>query len=232
MTYFLGRDVQVWILTENDSYGVNVTSREATRNGSLAAANFANKRDAGSLATAYLYADVTAVDLTLDKVDEQISYYGKRSTLNAEIKKTSSISITRKKDDNIWDIIFNGPTASADATNTNKLDQGARWGVTSESGSSKISNGLLNPKDHHSTSDVSVAEYGYRIVLQMRNSGTGTGELGDEFIALPNACFTEHSVSLNADGISEETVSFETHVDPIINYSKVNIVAATATSNM
>ena len=33
-------------------------------------------------------------------------------------------------------------------------------------------------------------------------------------------------------GITEETATFETHVDPIINYSKVNVVAATATSNM
>ena len=232
MTYFLGRDVQVWILTENDSFGINTTSREATKNSSLAAANFANKRGADSLSTAYLYADVTGIDLTLDKVDEQISYYGKRSTLNAEMKKMSSISITRKKDDDTWDVIFNGPTASADATDTNKLDQGARWGVTSESGGSKISNGLLNPKDHHNASDTTVSEYGYRIVLQMRNSGTGTGELGDEFIALPNSCFVEHTVTLNADGITEETATFETHVDPIINYSKVNVVAATATSNM
>ena len=69
MTYFLGRDVQVWILTENDSFGVNTTSREASKNGSLAAANFANKRSADSLSTAYLYADVTGIDLTLDKVD-------------------------------------------------------------------------------------------------------------------------------------------------------------------
>ena len=91
---------------------------------------------------------------------------------------------------------------------------------------------MLNPKDHHNASDTTVSEYGYRIVLQMRNSGSGTGELGDEFIALPNACFTEHTVTLNADGITEETATFETHVDPIINYSKTNVVAATATSNM
>ena len=241
MTYFLGRDVQVWILTENDAQGVNVTSGEASLNSSLAAANFANKKVTGALSATYLYADVTGIDITLDKVDEQISYYGKRSTLNAEMKKMSTISITRKKDDNVWDVVFNGPQKSSDAFDTDKLDIGARWGACStpaarfghSAGTDKLHNGLINPKesnDHGSTNSAD-SNYGYRIVLQMK-APSGTGNLGDEFIVLPNACFTEHTVTLNADGISEETATFETHVDPVIAYRHADCVGATHMSDI
>jgi len=241
MTYFLGRDVQVWILSENDANGVQVTSNEAALNTSLSATNFANKLGTAAIGATYLLADVSGIDITLGTVDENISYYGKRSTLNAEIKKQSSISITRKKDDNVWDVAFNGPQASASAFDTDKLDVGARWGACStpagsfglSSGTDRLSNGLINPKDCNDwgSTNNSDSEYGYRIVLQLK-SPSGTGNVGDEFIALPNCTFMEHSVSLSTDGISEETATFETFVDPIVAYRHADLVASTHKSNI
>jgi len=231
MVYYLGRDVQVWFLTEQDSWGVDVTSNEATRNSGTLAANFANKLHLDSLGAAYILPDVTSVDVTLGTVDEDVTYYGKRSVLKAEIKKDNTISITRKKDDNVWDVIFNGPTASASAHDSNDLDQGARWGITSASGGGKISNGNFNPKDHLQTGSNTIVEFGYRVVVQLKNS-SGTGIAGDEIIAFPNCVITGHTVSLNADGISEETMEFQTHIDPVFSHSQVQMVASTAKSSM
>jgi hypothetical protein len=242
MTYFLGKDVQIWFLTENDAKGVAALSYEATVAASaLAVGNFANKLHADSLGATYLYADVTAIDITLGTVDENITYYGKRSTLNAEIKKDSSISITRKKDDNVWDVIFNGPQASGSAFDSDKLDIGARWGVCStpapsfglSAGEDRLSNGLINPKEcnDHGSDQSADSNYGYRIVLQLK-SPSGTGNLGDEFIALPNCTFTEHTVTLNTDGISEETAVFQTAIDPVIGYRHADLLSATRASNI
>ena len=77
MTYFLGKDVQVWILSENDANGVQVSSYEAALNTSLSVTNFANKLGTDAIGATYLLADVTGIDLTLGIVDENISYYGK-----------------------------------------------------------------------------------------------------------------------------------------------------------
>ena len=78
---------------------------------------------------------------------------------------------------------------------------GARWGCDNN----LISAGLSSPEDHKAGSDIS---YGYRVVVQLQDAV--------EAIAIPNACITGHSVSLSADGVTEETLEFTSHVTPII----------------
>ena len=95
-----------------------------------------------------------------------------------------------------WDVLFNGPIKSGDEIVSGTTAHGARWGITSAvGGASKISDGLRSPKDHAAASgDI---EFGYRMVLKL-----GTGE----FFVMRNAGITGHTVTLNADGTTEETL--------------------------
>ena len=83
----------------------------------------------------------------------------------------------------------------------------------------KISGGLAAPGDHKDPDgDIS---FGYRIVIQLQDDV--------EAIAIPNCCITGHSVSLNSDGVTEETLEFASHVQPIIaaNAQHSDLVAFT-----
>ena len=58
-----------------------------------------------------------------------------------------------------------------------------------------------NPKDYNDGTNV---ECGYRIFVGLKTGASG------EVMAFPHCLITSHSVSLNADGTSEETMEFMT----------------------
>jgi hypothetical protein len=72
-----------------------------------------------------------------------ITYMGQKSVLKAEIKKETTVSLTRKKGDAVWDVIFN---------------DGARWGISDTS----FDQGLADP---------GIGTFGYRLHIQLK-SGT------------------------------------------------------------
>ena len=202
MAYYLGRDVKVWIITEHADDSIAVSSNECTVLDTNAITNFANTRTQAGLADGLAKTDITGVDIGIGVVDEDVSYMGQRSVLKAEIKKETTVSLTFKKSDNELDVIFNGPIKAAECSDGNAHRQvGARWGCDNN----LISAGLSSPEDHKAGSDIS---YGYRVVVQLQDAV--------EAIAIPNACITGHSVSLSADGVTEETLEFTSHVTPII----------------
>ena len=202
MAYYLGRDVKVWIITEDADDSIAVSSNECTVLDTNAITNFANTRTQNGLADNLAKTDITGVDIGIGVVDEDVSYMGQRSVLKAEIKKETTVSLTFKKSDNELDVIFNGPIKAAECSDGNAHRQvGARWGCDNN----LISAGLSSPEDHKAGSDIS---YGYRVVVQLQDAV--------EAIAIPNACITGHSVSLSADGVTEETLEFTSHVTPII----------------
>ena len=228
MAYFLGRDVLVAITTEHTTVGVDVdntgtkdtfandvgpsnpadtvfagpmvrnniadtpfsgTSADntvfGTHSGDIAANNYSNE-----------VTDLTACDLTIGTVDEDVTYIGQKSTLKAEIKKETSISLTRKKTSNCWDVVFNG----------------ARYGV-SAADTYYGSDGPVNP---------AVSTFGYRMYVLLKSSATG------ETIILPNCQITGHSVSINADGATEETLELSTHISPVVTaMAEANTVTVT-----
>ena len=122
---------------------------------------------------------------------------GQKSVLKAEIKKETTVSLTRKKKDNTWDLIFNS---------------GGRYGIpetapangTDLSGVAKV--GMEQPD---------FAGFGYRVYIQLKS--------GTEIFAIPNCCITGHTVSLNADGTTEETLEFMSYVDPMIGAAESNV---------
>ena len=202
MAYYLGRDVKVWIITEDADDSIAVSSNECTVLDTNAITNFANTRTEAGLADGLAKTDITGVDIGIGVVDEDVSYMGQRSVLKAEIKKETTVSLTFKKSDNELDVIFNGPIKAAECSDGNAHRQvGARWGCDNN----LISAGLSSPEDHKAGTAIS---YGYRVVVQLQDAV--------EAIAIPNACITGHSVSLSADGVTEETLEFTSHVTPII----------------
>ena len=113
MAYFLGRDVKVGITTEDESNGVQVTdsapiiiaATSTTDTGDViehlgAAAVFNGSSNYNP------FTDVTSVDITLGSVDEDIAYMGQRTALKAEIKKETTIVITKKKTSPLFDLMF------------------------------------------------------------------------------------------------------------------------------
>ena len=111
MAYFLGRDCSVYICTEDTVSGsfAGVSAAGAvgfnTTSGTAGANSFAVPLQTGTGGTAEK--NITGVDLSIGAVDEDITYVGKRQVTKAEIKKETTVSLTRKKDNLTWDAFFN-----------------------------------------------------------------------------------------------------------------------------
>ena len=204
MAYFLGREVKVAICTEDADYGVVITAGTpdvaaagTTATGDIIEflwAGTGNVFDKGSFYNPFT--DVTGVDLTLGKIDEDIAYMGQRTALKAEIKNETTIVITKKKNSAFWDHVF----------------ANARHGIGPLAGSNALA-GNEQP----------TAQYGYRLAIQLNSTGTA------EVITIPNCVFADHSVSLGADAVQEETLTFISYVDPEID-TLGNITATGATA--
>jgi len=193
MAYFLGRDCSVYITTEDTAAAsfagcsvAGVVGFHAT-SGTAGALSFAVPLATGTDGTAQK--DLTGVDLSIGAVDEDITYIGKRQVTKAEIKKETTVSLTRKKSDITWDAIFNN---------------GGRQGC---SGSSAISS-LQEP----------TVNTGYRIHVVL--SGT------TDVFSVRGCCVQGHTVSVNADGTSEETMEFMTYITPKVS-NAANVTALT-----
>ena len=190
MVYFLGRDVSVLVGVERDGYSI--------ANGNPVAAV---EQDAGT-ATAGIdsdimprdvldvtagtgaVSDVTGVDVTIGSVDEDVAYMGQRTALKAEIKKETTIVVTKKKKSGFFNSIFS---------------QGIRYGVaasTTESDSANL--GLTQPDANH----------GFRVLVAIKDT--------KEVMSIAGCTFSEYGTTVNADGVTEETLTFISHITPKI----------------
>ena len=185
MAYFLGRDCSVYITTEDTTaatYALVSAAGAVSFATSASGFTFAAPLGTGTGGTAE--ANLTGVDLSIGAVDEDITYVGKRQVTKAEIKKETTISLTRKKDNIAWDGIFN--------------NDGRQGG----SGTTAISS-LQEP----------TINTGYRIHVVL--SGT------TDVFSVRGCCVQSHTVSVNADGTSEETMEFMTYITPKVSNAAV-----------
>ena len=198
MAYYLGRDVKVYIATEKDGAGLHVhdTTLKAQA-ASTGGTKFASDRSTAMNASGQV-TDLTGVDLGIGATDEDISYFGQRTVLKAEIKKETTVSLTRKKSDDTWDALFNGARSGLDSTGL-----------------------LIRDSLSGAPDDVN---YGYRLHVKMKN--------GTEIFVLRNCCVTGHTLSLNVDGTTEETMEFMSYVDPLIVDTDAETYAATAVGDL
>ena len=230
MAYFLGRDVEVFLTTETLATNIAMGTEVITCTGNTKAiaqgesgvgiVMAMNLADAGAVSGGRI-ADVTGIDLSISSTDEEEGpYFGQRTTHKIEIRKEQSVTLTRKKNDQSWDFLYNGPCASSsfsgsaiDAANT-----GPRWGCVSGSLPFMVGDGNYNPRFESTTGGqpvsggdgaAGVSYFGYRLHVRLKNSDAG------EVYTVRNAMITGHTVSLNADGTMEETMEFMSNVPPI-----------------
>ena len=144
MVFFLGKDVTVALATENQTNGVGIVVAGGDSAQLQVAAD-------GSLTNAVAYAlsggagldinQLTACDVSIGAMDEDITYFGMRSVTKAEIKKETTITLTRKKTGIEWDTIFNdvrygvnGTPAAWPGLEEPTINHGYRMFVTIDSG--------------------------------------------------------------------------------------------------
>ena len=146
MVFFLGKDVTVKLCTESD-VGVGVTPAAGAASqvtvSAAPATTFLIPAGPGNETEAFN--QLTACEVSIGAMDEDISYFGMRSQTKADIKKETTITLTRKKTDEFMDVLFNE----------------ARFGALS--GSSAADDGLAQP----------TTDRGYRVYVEIDgNSGT------------------------------------------------------------
>jgi|TARA_R110002051_G_scaffold319387_1_gene403373 hypothetical protein len=164
--------------------------------------------------------NLTAIDLSMGVMDEDVAFIGQRNVLKAEVKKENTISITRKKKDAMWDCIYND----------------ARFGLAKDQTVAPASPHTSGLFDGMRAPDY--ADCGYRVYIRFKDE-TSTLNEGEIFV-LRNCYVTEHSISMSADSTQEETLTLMSYVDPVVaTGSEVThaagsnaLIAATATTEL
>ena len=210
MVYFLGRDVSVAVTTESTTADedIGVKSKKAAAGSSVPAAGLFAGDMAGTPAFTALasVSDLTGVDISIGAMDEDITYIGQKGTGKVEQKKEITVTLTRKKNTDTWDTIFNGPSDHNFLASYSADQQwGARWGL--DGSGAIMGDGLINPKD---AADGTDSNFGYRVHIMMKS--------GSELIAIPNCTLTAYTTTLGADAVVEESLEFSTQ-QSILNSS-------------
>ena len=204
MAYYLGSDVDVFMTTEHGTYSVSggasaATAQSGSESPNIGANDGAPYTSIPDRATGInaksKVTDVIGVDFTPGTRQEEISYMGKNTNLQAEIKKEIILTVTRKVTDNTFDNLFNTP---------------ARDGVFSTDGADATGNETL----HDGLRTSKNQNFGYRLHLRTKVDGTaGVGEV----ITIRNCCITAHTKTLDANNAQEETIEFYSYVQPVIS---------------
>ena len=144
MAYYLGKDVELVFQTENASYAANVDSDgdvAPLAAGSQTATTYISGARAleGPNFPQYAMSDITGIDLSIGATDEDVAFLGARTPLKAEIHKETTVTITKKKSNKVWDVLF---------------ASGARWGVNGTA----FYNGLEQPD----------TDFGYRVYITLK----------------------------------------------------------------
>ena len=172
--------------------------------------------------------DIVGLDITMGKIDEDVTYFGQRTALKAEIKNEVTLTLTMKKSDQRWEVLYNkarcGVQSYTDATKATKDIDSA----TVLAGSALPVAGAVELKsDVTSETDVIPNQnFGYRVHLELKSGASG------EILSLQNMCITDYATSFNPDGITEETVTLYGYIEPKIDVNTTGYVTATTTSEL
>ena len=191
MAYYLGKDVGVVLTTEDATHGMTValTSNLYTLAAASPGSTIGNLDNPNFDTSTGLVSNLTGVDVGIGTMDEDTVFMGANTPLKAEIRKETTVTLTKKKNSAAFDVMFNGDS-------TGNL---GRYGV--DSGNALIG-GLAQPGARHD------ATFGFRIFIQLKD--------GEEVLCIRNAQMTAHTMTLNADGTQEETIEFTSMVNPNI----------------
>ena len=230
MAYYLGKDVNVYWTTEAGGWYISGSTNEGTTGSALNAIQYSGgPADKGDLlvynrrtgiGTSTQLSDITGIDFTPGATTEDVSFMGKNTNLTAKVKDEFSISLTKKKNDTVWDRLFenkgrdglyvtSGGVYYPDASNSKQAGDDQYVGA--------MHDGLTTSK---------IRSFGYRVYLVLKDAA--------EIFVLRNACLTSHTVSLNADGTQEETLELYSYVKPkIVSGSAVaSVTGATSEADI
>ena len=212
MAYFLGRDVKVAITTEHDvdedsdasgDFGLT-TSMTATATGSSMAVP--NRE-----ATVYAAASGQVTNPVTDVISVDVTVGAVDEDI-AYMGQRTALKAEIKKENTV--VI----TKKKDSKLFDEMFKIARYGLIGSGGSTPTVMGqtsLAQP----------TRVMGYRLHVQLKN--------GTEVISFPNMTLSEHAITLNADGVQEESITFMGHVTPIISDgTNATMVAETSAANL
>ena len=230
MAYFTGRDVKIWVTTEHLTDGVKMTEDSGNKKLDVrAGVNAVGEPVATqklecivpSLGNAgmnnWVMSDITGVDVSIGAQDEDISFMGLRNVGKIEVKKDTSVSITRKKSDAGFTLLFQGKTLAASSPTTSG-NHSARYGLiaNADADAMLIADGTVDPKsakgDMGSGSNQS---FGYRVFVELKGDSTGTSGDG-EVLVIPNCHFMEYGHTVSNESANEETFTLTSQVKPFI----------------
>lgn len=145
MAYYLGKDVDLTWTTENPSRGVSVAP-DGTMSAPTVVANVsgAGMLDAPDFTNSGM-ADITGLDLSIGATDEDVAFLGVRTPLKAEVHKETTVTITKKKSNKVFDVLF---------------ASGGRWGLDVDNA---FFDGLTMPTVYTGGS------FGYRLFVQLKS---------------------------------------------------------------
>jgi len=153
--------------------------------------------------------DVTGIDITVGAVDEDLSLYGQKTVLKVPIKQETVISITRKKSDALFQLMNNQ----------------ARCGIRHTSGTIDSDIGSTDADltfDNNTTKPTATTagtNFGYRLFLSLGST---------EVMTVMNACIQDYTTTLNTDGVTEESITFYSHVTPKVTNASYTTISAEA----
>ena len=148
--------------------------------------------------------------------DEDISFMGLRNVGKIEVKKDTSVSITRKKSDAGFALLFQGKTLSTSSPTTSGF-HGARYGLiaNADADAMYIADGTVDPKSTKGDMAGNNQSFGYRVFVELKPDSTGTAGDG-EVLVIPNCHFMEYGHTLSNETANEETFTLTSQVKPFI----------------
>jgi hypothetical protein len=157
-----------------------------------------------------MISDLVGIELSLGKTDEDIAFFGQRTGLKAEIKNEVTLTLTRKKSDARFELLFNKARDGLMTYTDSDLDTADVDAATAVAANVLPAVGTvkLNQGGPDGTKVQPNQNFGYRLHLQLKAS--------TEVMSLKNMCMTEYAVSLNPDGVTEETITFYGFLEPKI----------------
>jgi len=230
MAYFTGRDVSEWVVTEHATDGI---ARRDAANGTepmdrLKVYGDVNTVSTGASTAAILgclgnagepnwqISDITGLDVSIAAQDEDISYIGLRNVGKIEVKKDTSITLTRKKGDNKLSLMFQGKTYTDDSPTSDGLHSGRAGLIANAAGNAMlIADGTVDPKS--TLDDGSNQCFGFRVFVELKAATGSSGANGDgEVLVIPNCQMMEYGHTLSNESANEETLTLTSQVKPFI----------------
>ena len=214
MAFYTGKEVAVWITHECGESAANTYQlaviQSSTGENQMGILGTGTTRSPEMLAGPIYSAghanlgvtDLTGGDISIGAVDEDISYFQTAIIGKIEVKKETSVTLTRKMSDKAFLIAYQGKVAAASAEDT-AGNHSCRWGLKEDN---KISSGQVDPKSHiDADSNIS---YGFRVYVKLKDSG--------QVLAIPNCTLMSHGLTIGNDSATEETVEFMSTVKPLL----------------